>query len=401
MTRKPRIMIIDPGASWSTADVCHGLITGLQATGAVDLILYRLAARIDYAHRFLNGAWRQKHRAAKRALAHAHAAMPEAVPAATEAVISLEANRISRQEILYEASIGAVAVALQQMPDVVLIVSAMFFHPNVIVQLKRAGFRVVVLFTESPYDLEKELAVLKLRVTDEHSPLAIDGCWTNERSVVPAFAAVQPASGYLPHAWHPDRHQAGPQPGDDQVPAHDVVFVGSAFRERIAFLSAIDWTGIDFGLYGEWSGLPARSPLRRHLKGGMVDNARTAALYRRAKIGLNLYRTSIGWGPKAPSIAYAESLNPRAYELAACGVFHLSDYRREVADVFGPLVPTFASPAEAATLIRTWLADAAGREAIARHLPACVAESSWGNRAATVIGDLVTLLGWSTRPSAA
>ncbi len=185
--------------------------------------------------------------------------------------------------------------------------------------MRRAGLRVVVLFTESPYDQAKELAVARL----------VDGGWTNERSALPAFQAAN-ALERLSAAWlEPDDAPARPTARDETVAAHDVVFVGTAFRERVAWLSAIDWTGIDLGLYGSWEALGSRHPLRQCVRGAQVSNARTAALYRRAKIGLNLYRTSEGWGRHAPAIAHAESLNPRAYELAACGVFSLSTYRRK------------------------------------------------------------------------
>jgi hypothetical protein len=73
-------------------------------------------------------------------------------------------------------------------------------------------------------------------------------------------------------------------------------------------------------------------------------------------------------------------------------VFHLSDYRPEVAEIFGDLVPTFTSPAEAETLIRRWIADDESRARVAAQLPACVAEASWVARAATVIGDVQALL---------
>jgi spore maturation protein CgeB len=85
-------------------------------------------------------------------------------------------------------------------------------------------------------------------------------------------------------------------------------------------------------------------------------------------------------------------LNPRAYELAACGAFHLSHYRAEVCEVFKGHVPIVEDTADASTLIRYWLRDADGRMRAASQLPACVAESSWGTRATTVIGDLQTLL---------
>jgi spore maturation protein CgeB len=270
-------------------------------------------------------------------------------------------------------------MALRHQVDAVLVVSAMLLHPDVIILMKRAGMRVFVLLTESPYDHEKEMRVASL----------VDGVWTNERSVVQDFRAVNPQSWYLPHGWHPERHYVSARMIGD-FPSHDVVFVGSGFRERIDWFNAIDWSGIDLGLYGTWKGLGLRKELRACMRTAQLDNTAAASLYRRAKIGLNLYRTSKGFGTAKdrPQITYAESLSPRAYELAACGSFHLSDRRAEVAEVFGDLVPTFTTPDEASALIRTWLADDVGRARIAQQLPACVAESSWVHRAAQVIGDL-------------
>jgi len=352
-----KLLLVHPGASWSTADVAAGLEYGLRSHG-VTLVAYHLDQRIAGSARWLHSAWRR----------------------AKKTNPTLE--KPTTADVFYQSGIGALEMALRHQVDAVLVVSAMFLHPDVIVLMKRAGLRVTVLFTESPYDLAKELAVARL----------VDGCWTNERSSVAAFQAVCPASGYLPHAWHPERHQAGVQPIDATVQAHDVVFVGSAFQERVAWLSAIDWTGIDLGLYGSWEALGSRHPLRRFVRGAQVDNRTTAALYRRAAIGLNLYRTSAGWGKAAPTIAHAESLNPRAYELAACGAFHLSTDRAEVREVFGDRVPTVTDPASAQQLIRAWLADPIQRSRVAASLPACVAASSWVPRAACVIGDLQALL---------
>ena len=65
--------------------------------------------------------------------------------------------------------------------------------------------------------------------------------------------------------------------------------------------------------------------------------------------------------------------------------------RVEVGEVFGELVPTFTTPFQASALIRRWLMDTDGRARVAAQLPACVAESTWVQRAAQVIGDLQTL----------
>lgn len=357
-SRPLRVMVINPGASASTADVEAGLSHGLVHHG-VEVVQYRLDQRIAHSARWLHLAWKKARKRKPN--------MPKPTLA----------------DMFYQAGVGALDRALRHDVDVVLVVSAMFLHPDVFILMKRAGLRVCVLFTESPYDTQMELRVASL----------IDGCWTNERTSVSDFRQACKRVGYLPHGWHPERHKAGPRLEDQQFTAHDVVFVGTAFPERVEWFKAVDWAGIDLGLYGNWTALPSRSSLRKFVRSSEpINNKMTAALYRRAKIGINLYRSSMGWGRFAPRINTAESLNPRAYELAACGSFHLSEDRAEVREVFGDCVPTFKTPQEASALIRSWLADESGRYRMAAQLPACVAESSWVDRSATVIGDIHTLL---------
>ncbi|MGE0363370.1 MAG: glycosyltransferase [Vicinamibacterales bacterium] len=380
----PRVLVVHPGATWSTADVFDGLTHGLRHWGC-EVIEYRLDGRMAHEFRATAALYRRSKQLHKD--------------------VPIKPDRI---DTLYKASAEAVSVALIKKADAVIVISAMFFHPAAILMLRRANTKVVFMCTESPYDLEHELRLADLITKQDDyagqlvNPLS--GVWTNERSSVAAFQSVNPRSGYLKHAWHPERHTPIPGALDATVAAHDVVFVGTggaAFKERTEFFETIDWTGIDLGLYGTWDGLSARSPLRPYVRASEVTNVMAAALYRRAKINLNFYRKSKGAGPNASRLTtVAESLNPRAYELAACGAFHLSDPRAEVAETFGALVPTFTTAGEAEALIRQWLADDAGRAAVAAQLPARVAEDSWVHRARQVIGDLRSLLQPVDAPSA-
>lgn len=339
-----KILIVHPGSSMSTGDVSRGLTAGLKARQHT-IWEYALDARIERSAAWLIYCWKKG---------------GKSLPQPT------------KSDILYHAGAELVTRALRVQPDVVLVVSAMYLHPDVCVLMKRAGLKVAVLFTESPYDDEKQDRLLPW----------IDCAWTNERT------SARPCQvRYVQHAWDPDVHWPG-GPIDDDVPRHDVVFVGTGFSERIELLAAVDWTGLDFGLYGSWDLLGARSSLRQYLKGTYVDNARAAQLYRRAKIGLNLYRTSKGFGKDAPRVMHAESLNPRAYELAATGCFTVSDFRPEVAEIFGDLVPTFRSAAEVRPLIDRWVADDAGRARIQTQLAAAVAGHTWHARAAQIEADL-------------
>jgi len=273
---------------------------------------------------------------------------------------------------------------------VVAIVVTAIRRPDIVDTLLKAGVTVTVLFTESPYEEAAELAVAR----------QVAGCWTHERASLSAFRAVTEHVAYLPHAWHPAIHTVTPQPLDASVPAHDVVFVGAGVRERISFFNAIDWTGIDLGLYGIWKDLGLKPEVEACIKSdGPISNLMAAALYRRAKIGLNLYRRLPVIGPDRPTLravgpdrpdnwVQAESLNPRAYELAACGCFQVSEHRPEIGDVFGCLVPAFITPAEASALIREWLRRPPLLDADRADLRACIAQSSWTHRAGQVLEDL-------------
>lgn len=339
-----KVQVIGAGASWSTKDVENGVVEGLRDAG-VTVGRYALDQRLSVSADYLHWIYRRtrKH----------DANVPE--PKTTDVQI----------HALKDALSAAVAHGV----DWVVIVSGMFVPLAMVDVMRKAGLPVAMLLTESPYDLEHELRWAALS----------DLVWTTERSSVEAFRAVQPRSFFLPHAYRPSVHAPGGD-ADADVPAHDVVFVGSCFTERYELLHAINWDGIDLGLYGNWGRLPGRSRLRRFVREAVIDNRRSAALYRRAKVGLNLYRQSKGWSKDAPRISHAESLNPRAYELAACGCFAISDYRQEVGERFGDLVPTFTTPFECESLIRRWMADDEGRARVRAALPATVAGETWQAR---------------------
>lgn len=341
-----RVLLVHPGCDISVNDVHAGVSDGLRAAGC-EVHDYALNTRIEAASVYLYSVWRQGKK---------HAEKP------------------SDSQVLFKAGSDLVVKALSVQPDIVIIVSAMYLHPNILELLRRAGIKVAILFTESPYMDEAQTRLLPLTVVS----------WTNERT------SARYGMRYLRHAWHPAIHGPSDRRHDPAVPAHDVVFVGTAFQERIALLEAVDWTGIDLALYGEWSLLPKRSRLRKYFQAdaGYIQNAHAAALYQRAKIGLNLYRTSKGFGKDCGHIDAADSLNPRAYELAATGCFSISSYRAEVAEVFGGSVPTFRTAAELRPLLDRWLHDDVGRARLTQQAQAAVVTDTWRGRALEMLAHL-------------
>jgi spore maturation protein CgeB len=340
------ILVMHPGSVVSTADVHAGLVAGLKAHD-INVVNYALHGRILDSERFLNGSYRR----AKKA-----------DPSVTKPTFS---------DVCYHAAVGVYERMLRFNVDGVVVISGVLLHADTLTLMRRVGVPVGVVLTESPYLMDNEKRIAS----------HVDCVWTNERSAVAEIATMQPNVSYLPHAWLPGVHD---KPAGD-VAAHDVVFVGTGFSERIALLEGVDWTGIDLGLYGNWRQLGDYSPLRPYVRENEIPNSTAASLYRRAKVGLNLYRTSTdGTG----HITHAESLNPRAYELAATGSFHLSTPRAEVAEKFGPLVPTFTTSSELEAQIRHWLARDAERQAVAARLPALVAEDTWIARGGQVLGAM-------------
>lgn len=399
---RPTVMIWHPGATISTADVAAGLGYGLEAHN-INVLWYRTDHYIEAAGAYLQAAYALKVQDTKRwwmapasrlatwlgtsrAAAARHAGDELAAwvrgrqgkrpPEPTQADTLHWANK----DILYRA----LRARREQGLSWVLCVSGMYQHPDFVVLLRDAGLKVAFLATESPYDAQQELRMAGW----------VDAVFTCERAMVAEFARVNPNSFYLPHGWHPVVHQlAAMGPETDVLPYHDVVFVGTFFDERIEFLASIDWTGIDLGLYGNTDDIDlstsAGQKLAPYIRGGYLPNQVTAALYRKARVGLNLHRRSKGYqSGEYIGAGEAESLNPRCYELAAVGCYFLTDARAEAADVFGDTVDTFATPAECEALIRQAIANP--RRAVAQAMAAAkrVQSHTWTERAGRVLRAL-------------
>ena len=345
-----KILATHPGASWSTADVFHGIRDAMIRQN-VEVHEYALDGRLEKAGGWLK--WLYRHRADKD--------MPHP----------------TQGDLTYAASKDITERALWHECEWVLCVAVGFLHPQALILARRAGLKVAILFTESPNEDAGQFSWAKLA----------DVCWVNERTSVDRYREVNPHSYYWQHAIDPSKHHPGGETAED-VAAHDVVLVGTGWQERCDLLNAIDWTGIDLGLYGTWPLLGSRSKLRKYIRGGVTPNELTAALYRRAKIGLNLHRTSVLPFRKTEHISSGESMNPRCYELAACGSFFITDERAEVRETFGDAVPTFRTPDELEAQIRYWLAHDAERQERAALLPGLVADCTFDNRIAGMLDIL-------------
>lgn len=241
----------------------------------------------------------------------------------------------------------------------VIMVAAFGIHPAVLWTLEKLGIQATVLLTESPYD--------DVNQSDWVSIYPGMKVFTNERISAQAFNW-----DYLPHSYDPEVHQ--PVTTDFRC---DVLMVGTGWDTRQKLLEEVDWTGIDLKLYGYWE--PAKKgPLAPYVKGGITSNDAAAGMYSGAKIVLNAHR----YHPTA------ESINPRVYEVAACGAFQLSDHRDELIEVFDSSVPVFDGPKQLSDSIRYYLKNDVIRSQLANQARVCVHDCTFDNRARQLLAEI-------------
>jgi spore maturation protein CgeB len=140
----------------------------------------------------------------------------------------------------------------------------------------------------------------------------------------------------------------------------DVSFMGAGYpNRRLAFRQ---FTGYDFKIWGtEWEGEPL---LQRHVQlgGARVSPEDAVRIYNATRINLNLHSSVHA----SELVGRGDFVNPRTFELAACGAFQLVDERSLLPELFAcDELVTFSSVEELHGLIRDYLEDEEARQAYA------------------------------------
>ena len=168
---------------------------------------------------------------------------------------------------------------------------------------------------------------------------------------------------YLPMAADPVTHCPVTLSEEDRrTYGADVSFVGAGYANRRSLFPALLRQPWSFKLWGnEWEGAEdLRSVLQ--LKGARIDTTTCMKIFNATTINLNLHSTSgEGLDPQA------DFVNPRTFELAACGAFQLLDQRSLLQELFTEReIVSFRAFDDVPDLVREWLADPAARQAMAR-----------------------------------
>lgn len=333
-----KILVVSPVPTYATWDVFDGHVSGLRANG-VDVIPFNYSKVwnmfVDFKE-FAEVTGRVEYNAVNHAL--------------------LAGDRIVLSAITLDV-------------DLIHFVAPMHVNPATLRVLKQyTRIKTSAYFTECPYDDGWALDMAEL----------FDYCFVCDKTSEPVFGERNPHSKYVGHSYDPERHQKN----GHTTPRADVVFVGTNFPSRVKFLEETNWDGIDLELHGIMR-LGGASCLDTFVKTNVaIPNEQALALYRGARIGLQMHRRD-GYHPEdaargkrygrglvgAKPIANlnAHSLGPRSYELAACGVFQVCDEgRAELREVFGDTVPTYTTPESLRAVVKTYLDDPVRREEQAR-----------------------------------
>lgn len=345
-----KILLAYPGPRHSTIDVARGWSNALTELGH-DVSEFRFSYLIDFyigAYRY----WEQ-----------AHPANPEA--------------RFKNERWQAAASEGLVLQAVDFQPDVVLMVSGMQYHPRAFRLLRKLKVPIALLLTESPYMNSRQAIMI------EKGNIAL--AFANDK------LSVGPLSGpgcpiiYLPHSHDPTIHHTIHHTIDEDHET-DIYFCGTLFPDRLEIFDALisDRTHLqtEFDAY-------IVGPTNHRGGVEVVENAENAAWYRGTKIALNHHRRWLGDLRTDEGIlrdGLAWSINPRAFEIAACGAFQLCDDKRpELHEIFGDSVATYADKKDLLDKIRHYLTHDAEREQMAERANELVASCAFVNRAQDIL----------------
>ena len=343
-----KILLAWPGPRHSTADVARGWGRALAESGH-DVTEYRYSFAIDF---FI---------AAYHAWERAHPHNPAA--------------KFENEQWQAAASKQLIIQAVYDQPDIVLMVSGMQYHPIAFRLLHKLNIPVVLILTESPYMDSRQAVIL------DKGGVALS--FTNDKASVGPLSGYSCPVIYLPHSYDPTIHHGG---SADEDYESEIYFCGTLFPDRLEMFGDLlsdrqhMQTEFDANIVGP-----------TNHRGGIevIPNDENAEWYRATKIALNHHRTWCGdmqvdEGTLQDGIAW--SINPRTYEIAACGAFQLCDSKRpELAEIFGDSVATYTDKQDLLDKIRYYLAHDAEREQMAARANELVKPCAFVNRAHDVL----------------
>ncbi|MCZ8519169.1 glycosyltransferase [Paenibacillus mucilaginosus] len=313
--------------------------------------------------------------------------IPQGFPAIDGGIAAALKSIVS--ELVTGTPAGMLELARQHLPDLVLVMNGLHVFPADHLQqikgIRKLGIRTAVWFADDPY------------FTNDTASIApqYDAVFTHELSCLDFYRSLGCSCvEYLPLAV--DTALFRPVPVEDKYRS-DVCFIGMGFWNRIevfdrlAPLLAGKRVFIGGGL---WERMRHFALLKRSVRPGWIPIEESVKYYSGAKIVINLHRGTDAAGDNRNARALpARSINPRTYEISACGTLQLTDVREDLTAYYKPGkdLDIYHSPGELADKIEYYLQHDAQRRVLAyQGLQRTLQEHAFHYR----INRLLRLLGY-------
>ena len=210
--------------------------------------------------------------------------------------------------------------------------------------------------------------------------------------------AGQPSSLYLPMAADPSVHRPLElSPVERRRYGSELSFVGAGYpNRRLAFRQL---SAYDLRIWGnDWEGESVLAPFLQR-DGARIDTDEVVRIFNATAINLNLH-SSVRPGVL---VGDGDFVNPRTFELAACGAFQLTDRRGLMPELFAEgELGLFSDMSEFLRAIEHYRAHPEERaEIAARGRRRVLAEHTYAHRMRTLLEHARSLMGDRPAPSAA
>jgi hypothetical protein len=211
-----------------------------------------------------------------------------------------------------------------------------------------SGCNVLYVYYPMAYDaksarkLKKEALNKRIKMPENAS---LDDDWQNYDVLAVAsktYAKELQNAGinaiYTPQFTNPDKFYQAPA---DELKT-DILFVGSNWHNRTSLLYALE-EGFEVAVYGfNWRGIVPD----KMYKAPYIANQDLPRHYASAKIVLNDHR---------PDMKAFGFINNRIYDATAAGALVVSDYMKEIEDIYGDTVPMYKTKEELKEILTYYL----------------------------------------------
>ncbi|MGN7763416.1 CgeB family protein [Paenibacillus sp. 22594] len=235
-------------------------------------------------------------------------------------------------ELIISSPETMLEIAARESPGAVLVMNGLHVFPEnhleQITEIRKLGIPTAIWFVDDPYFTEDTSVIC------QH----YDHVFTHELGCVEFYHDLGVGSvHYLPLCVNPQMfypRRTGPQY------QYDIVFIGNAFRNRTELFDELApfLRGKKVLIAGGfWERLNTFEELSPFIKDGFIPPEETANYYSGAKLVINIHRPWEGGHDNRNTFQLpSRSINPRTYEINACGTMQLTDVREDLGSHYRP-----------------------------------------------------------------